>query len=65
MNVSDCESRRRRVVPAKIDCLSLLPELYQPVFISEQVYAEVVVTGAGLPGASEVADADWIEVKAI
>lgn len=39
--------------------------LYQQVFVSAQVYAEVVVTGAGLPGAPEVAKADWIEVKAL
>jgi predicted nucleic acid-binding protein len=53
------------IVLAKIGCLNLLPKLYSPVYLSEQVYAEVVVSGAGLPGASEVAKAAWIEVKAI
>ena len=32
---------------------------------SEQVYSEVVVNGAGLAGASQVAETRWIEVKAI
>ena len=53
------------IVLAKIGCLNLLPRLYSSVYVSEQVYAEVVVSGAGQPGASEVAEAGWIEVKAI
>lgn len=53
------------IVLAKIGCLNLLPKLYSPVYLSEQVYAEVVVTGAGLPGASQIAKAEWIEVKQI
>ena len=33
--------------------------------MSTEVYTEVVVAGAGLPGAAEVANAQWIEVKQI
>ena len=51
------------IVLAKIDYLDLVPTLYEPVTISLQVFAEVVVAGAGLPGASQVAKSDWIEVR--
>lgn len=51
------------IVLAKIRYFDLLPKLYPHVFISEAVYAEVVVAGAGLPGAFQVANAEWIEVK--
>ncbi len=53
------------IVLAKGGCLNLLPKLFSGIYLSEQVYAEVVVAGAGLPGASEVAKAEWIEVKQI
>jgi predicted nucleic acid-binding protein len=43
----------------------LLNRLFPRVFISPEVHHEVVVAGAGLPGASEVSKAEWIEVKAI
>jgi predicted nucleic acid-binding protein len=51
------------VVLAKLGCLDLLHMLFPQVYISEEVYREVVISGAGLPGASEVAKAEWIEVK--
>jgi len=35
------------------------------VCISTEVHHEVVIAGAGLPGASEVSKAEWIEVKAV
>ena len=53
------------IVLAKLNVFDLLPKLYQHVYISAEVYAEVVVAGAGLPGASNVAKAEWIEVKPI
>jgi predicted nucleic acid-binding protein len=53
------------IVLAKLNVFDLLPKLYPHVYISAEVYAEVVVAGAGLPGASSVAKAEWIEVKAI
>jgi predicted nucleic acid-binding protein len=33
------------------------------VYISNEVHHEVVIAGAGLPGATEVSKAEWIEVK--
>lgn len=53
------------IVLARIGRFDLLTKLYQTIYISSEVYAEVTVSGAGLPGASLVANADWIEVKPI
>jgi hypothetical protein len=53
------------IVFAKLNCFDLLHALYPQVHISEEVYNEVVVSGAGLSGASEVAKAQWIEVRRI
>jgi predicted nucleic acid-binding protein len=53
------------IVLAKLNVFDLLPKLYPHVYISAEVYAEVVVAGAGLPGAAHVASAGWIEVKPI
>lgn len=47
---------------ARIDRLSLLRELYAEITIPPAVRTEVVVQGAGEPGAQEVKGADWIEV---
>lgn len=49
------------IVFAKLKCFDLLRALYKHVYISEEVYREVVISGSGLPGASEVAHAEWIE----
>jgi hypothetical protein len=51
------------LILAKLGCFDLLNRLFPRVFISAEVYHEVVVAGAGLPGASEVANAEWVEVK--
>jgi len=51
------------VILSKIDCFDVLKELFSHLYISVEVHDEVVVAGAGLPGASAVAQADWIEVK--
>ncbi|HUJ40233.1 MAG TPA: hypothetical protein VLW54_06785 [Candidatus Acidoferrales bacterium] len=53
------------VILSKLDCFELLPRLFPRVSISEQVHQEVVIAGAGLPGAAEVTRAEWIEVRAI
>lgn len=53
------------IILAKLNLFDLLPKLYPHVYISAEVYAEVVVAGTGLPGASNVAKAEWIEVKPI
>ena len=51
------------VILAKLDCFDLLNRIFPRLYISSEVHHEVVVSGAGLPGASEVARAEWIEVK--
>ena len=51
------------VILFKIDCFGVLNKLFSRLYISVEVHDEVVVAGAELPGASEVAEADWIEVK--
>jgi predicted nucleic acid-binding protein len=42
---------------ARMDCLELLPKFYGLVLIPTEVYAEVTVAGAGLPGARQIAGA--------
>jgi len=51
------------IILAKLSCFDLLNKVFPLLDISEEVYHEVVVSGAGLAGASEVAGAKWIEVK--
>lgn len=51
------------IILAKLDCFNLLNKLYSRLYISAEVYDEVVVAGEGLPGAREVAASDWIEVR--
>ena len=48
---------------AKTGFLDLLPQLFKAVTITPEVYAEVVVSGAGLAGASQISAATWIQVK--
>lgn len=50
---------------AKIGRLELLPQLYQSIAITPQVYDEVVVRGAGLTGSAEIAGSNWIDVKPV
>jgi len=49
---------------SKIGRIQLLPSLYGTVHVTPEVYAEVAVTGAGLRGASEIASAEWVRVRA-
>lgn len=53
------------VILTKLGCFDLLNRLFPRVYISPEVHYEVVIAGAGLPGASEVSKAEWIEVKAV
>jgi predicted nucleic acid-binding protein len=53
------------VILAKLAYFDLLRTLFSQVYISAEVRHEVVVSGAGLPGASEVDRADWIETKQV
>jgi hypothetical protein len=45
--------------------LDLLRELFGTVLIPEAVYVEIVKSGAGLPGAKEVDEAEWITPRAV
>lgn len=45
--------------------LELLHELYGVIDIPEAVWHEIVVQGAGQPGAKEVNSADWINTRAV
>jgi uncharacterized protein len=47
---------------ARIGHFDLLPKLFERVLISTEVYNEVVVVGAGMPGANQVSHASWIDV---
>ena len=53
------------VILTKLGCFELLNRLFPRVHISPEVHNEVVISGAGLPGALEVSKAEWIEVKAV
>jgi uncharacterized protein len=50
---------------AKIAQFDLLQKLFGSLIITPEVYAEVVVTGTGLPGARETSKTPWIEVRQI
>lgn len=49
---------------ARIGKLDLLRELYGQIVIPQAVWQEVVVEGAGQPGAHEVKSATWIKTQA-
>jgi predicted nucleic acid-binding protein len=51
------------IILARLDCIELLNKLFSRIYISTEVRHEVVVSGAGLPGAPEVEKAEWVEVK--
>ena len=51
------------IVLAKLGYFDLLRALHQHVYISAEVYREVVISGAGLPGSVEVEKAEWVEVR--
>jgi predicted nucleic acid-binding protein len=51
------------IILAKVDCFEHLHRVFPRLYITPEVQNEVVVSGAGLPGSYEVANAAWIEVK--
>lgn len=53
------------IILAKINCFPLLEKLYGKLFISSDVYAEVVIAGAGLIGALITSTSQWIEIQRI
>jgi predicted nucleic acid-binding protein len=50
---------------AAVEQLPLLEQLYYQISIAQAVYDEIVVAGAGLPGADAVSAGLWIERKAV
>jgi predicted nucleic acid-binding protein len=48
---------------ARIGQLDLLQRLYGELTVPEAVWREVVLEGAGQPGAKEVETASWIRVQ--
>jgi predicted nucleic acid-binding protein len=50
---------------ARLGHLDLLRKLYENVYISTEVYNEVVISGAGMPGAAAVSKAEWIHVTPV
>ena len=50
---------------ARIGHFDLLPKLYGIIVIPTEVYSEVVIAGAGLPGAKQTAAANWIQITAV
>ena len=50
---------------AAIGHLHLLPALFGSITIPEAVHHEIVVAGAGQPGADEVRSAEWTAIKSV
>jgi predicted nucleic acid-binding protein len=50
---------------SRIRCLDLIAQLIETVHISVEVYDEVVIVGAGLPGSESVPRASWIKVTPV
>jgi len=48
---------------AVIDRLDLLRSLFNDVVVPVEVYDEIVVQGAGKPGAAALAQAEWLHVE--
>ena len=50
---------------ARIGELNLLHRLYDSIYIPNAVWREVVIDGAGLPGAEQVKASEWITVRSV
>lgn len=50
---------------SKIQRLEVLRDVYGTLVIPKAVYTEVVINGAGKPGAAEVKGAPWIHTHAV
>jgi predicted nucleic acid-binding protein len=53
------------IVFARIGRLSLLRDVTGSLLIPDAVYDEIVVKKGGMPGAAEVAQADWIQKASV
>jgi uncharacterized protein len=51
------------IILSKLTYFDLLNMLFPRIYVSTEVYLEVVVAGSGLPGAAEIAGAEWVEVR--
>ncbi|TEU10645.1 MAG: DUF3368 domain-containing protein [Anaerolineales bacterium] len=49
---------------ALLERLDLLRQMFDEVLVPTAVYDEVVIQGAGRPGAAEIAQADWLQIAA-
>jgi uncharacterized protein len=50
------------IILAKLSLFDLLPRLFSEIILSQEVWEEVVIKGAGLPGSIETRQASWIRV---
>lgn len=50
---------------ARAQYFELLHEFYGEIIVSMEVYDEIAVRGAGLPGTEEIRRAPWIQVTAV
>ena len=50
---------------ARADRLAFLRDVVRELWISDAVYHEVVIMGAGMPGAEEVSGEDWIRRRSL
>lgn len=48
---------------AIIGHLDLIPRLFHKVILPQTVFDEIVHDGAGLPGAEEIRQANWVEIR--
>lgn len=48
---------------AIINQLDLLRQLYRNVIVPQAVWDEITIAGAGLPGANDVRQLEWVEVR--
>lgn len=53
------------IIHAKLGQFDLLARLFTGIVIAPEVWEEVVVKGAGLPGAAEVQQASWVRLEAV
>jgi predicted nucleic acid-binding protein len=50
---------------ARIGQLAGVQQLFDTVYISTEVYNEVVIAGAGMPGADAISEAGWVQVRSV
>ncbi len=53
------------ILLARIGFLNALQRIFDTIIVSEEVFEEIVVRGAGLPGAREIKEASWIRTAKV